>query len=184
MLALKMNHKRFHHKVERLFASADELQFNAMVYRKESENDYGHNRVEGRRYTILPSMYLPRYQKEWKDCQAFIRVESTRYLLGQKKEEASYRYYITSLRLKQSHKMCEAIRGHWGIENGLHHKLDVGLHEDDSPIYRGHAAQNLAIMRKIVFLLIQKDKSNRGGIDLRRKAAGFSTRYLRKVIGL
>ncbi len=184
LLALKKNHKKFYHKVANAFSRAEELQFKSMVYQQTSTQDYGHHRIEKRRYTILPSMYLPQYQQEWKNCQAFIRVESSRYCLAQKKEETSYRYYITSLPFQKYNKMCEAIRSHWSIENRLHYKLDVGLHEDNVIIHRGYAAENLAVMRKIVLTLLQKDKTANTGILLQRTRAALNTRYLQKVIGL
>ena len=184
VLALKKNHKRFYNKVTQSFSRADELNFKAMVYRQGSSDDYGHHRIEKRQYTILPSMYLPRYQQEWKDCQAFIRVESSRYCLTKKKEETSCCYYITSLPFQRHQKMCESIRGHWGIENGLHYKLDVGLHEDATHICRGYAAENLAVMRKMVLALLQKEKKTGAGIVLQCTQAALSTKYLRKVVGL
>lgn len=184
LLALKKNHKRFYQKVDRLFIRSDELNYNAMVYRKRVDSDYGHHRIEERRYTVLPSMYLPRYQKEWKNCQAFVRVESIRYSLEKKVETRACHYYLTSLPFKQYEKICDSIRSHWGIENGLHYKLDVGLREDDSPIYRGYAAENLAVMRKMVLALLQKEKSLSAGIALQRTQAALNSRYLRKVVGL
>lgn len=65
---------------------------------------------------------------------------------------------------KMHEKMCEAIRTHWSIENNLHWKLDVGLHEDECQIYRGFADQNLAALRKVVLALLEKEKSFKGGI--------------------
>ena len=80
--------------------------------------------------------------------------------------------------------MTEAIRTHWSIENKLHYKLDVGLHEDQCQIFRGMADQNLAVMRKIVLALLEKEKSFQGGIALKRYQAALNTRFLRKVLNL
>jgi predicted transposase YbfD/YdcC len=80
--------------------------------------------------------------------------------------------------------MCQAVREHWSVENCLHWKLDVGLNEDDCPIYRGNADQNLSIMRKIVLKLLEEEKSTNLGVSMKRLQAALSTRYLRKVVGL
>jgi predicted transposase YbfD/YdcC len=185
VLALKKNHKKFYKKVESTFTRANELQFESMVSSETKTDDYGHQRIEEREYTILPMMYFFKFKNDWRDLQAVVRVKSKRIFLDKKKaDEESTRYYITSLPFKMHEKMCEAIRTHWAVENNLHWKLDVGLHEDDCQIYRGFADQNLAAIRKVVLALLEKEKSFKGGIELKRHKATLSTRYLRKVVGL
>lgn len=49
-------------------------------------------------------------------------------------------------------QMLEADRQYWGIENGLHQRLDVIAGEDRSRV-RGHAALNLAVIRRAVVSL-------------------------------
>nr|WP_276309331.1 ISAs1 family transposase [Legionella qingyii] len=182
VLALKKNHQRLYKKVDNLFAKADELNYKAMVYQQKESMNYDHSRIEERKYTLLPAMYLPRYSQQWKDLSAYIRVESIRHLPTGHVETAT-RYYITSLPYKKHRKMYQAIREHWQIENGLHYKLDVGMNEDQCPIYRGYADRNLSIMRKIILKLLEEDKSSQDGIALKRMKAALSTQYLRKVIG-
>lgn len=181
VLSLKENHKRFYKKVDRLFSRADELKFNAMVYHRWEDMSYGHGRIEEREYTVLPMMYLPFFKKEWKDLNLFIRVKSKRHLGG--KTEESVRYFISSVPWKKYHKAAQAIRQHWGIENALHWKLDVGLHEDQCPIFRGFAAENLATMRKIVLYLLQSDDNSDDGIAMKRLKAALDCKYLKKVVG-
>ena len=41
--------------------------------------------------------------------------------------------------------------GHWFIENQLHRNLDVTFKEDANRARKGFAAQNLSIIRKLVF---------------------------------
>ena len=57
-------------------------------------------------------------------------------------------FYLTSLE-SDAHKQGQAIRLHWGIENGLHWTLDVTFKEDDCRVRTGHGPQNLAILRRI-----------------------------------
>ena len=182
VLALKENHKRFYRKVNHLFNQADLLSYGNMVHFTDENNDYGHGRIEYREYTVLPMMYLPNYRNHWRDLTAFIRVRSIRQLSDGTTETAT-RYYITSLPMKRSMKMCEAIREHWRLENSLHYKLDVGLAEDACNIYRGHAAENLATMRKVVLKLLEDEKTSSAGIRLKRTKAALSTCFLRKVVG-
>lgn len=185
VLALKKNHKRFYRKVESTFQHADALQFESMVQREAKTDDYGHHRIEEREYSVLPMMYFHKYKKTWRDLTAVVRVKSKRtFLDGNKKDEISVRYYITSIPFKKHQKMFEAIRTHWSIENKLHYKLDLGMHEDNCQIFRGFADQNLAAMRKVVLNLLEKEFSFNGGVALKRQQAALSTRYLRKVLNI
>lgn len=185
VLALKKNHKKFYRKVESIFSGADGLKYESMVQKDNKTDDYGHHRIEEREYTILPMMYFFKYKKVWRDFTAIVRVESKRMFLDKSKaDEISVRYYITSIPFNKYKKMCEAIRTHWSVENKLHYKLDVGMHEDDCQIFRGYADQNLAAMRKVVLMLLEKERSFKGGVTLKRHEAALSTRYLRKVLNL
>ena len=49
-------------------------------------------------------------------------------------------------------QMLEADRKYWGIENGLHQRLDVIAGEDRSRV-RGNGALNLAVIRRAVVSL-------------------------------
>lgn len=182
VLALKKNHKRLHKKVTHLFEKADELNYQGMVYKKHSEQNSGHHRIECREYTVLPMMYLHKYKYHWQDLQSFIRVKSIRYFNDGRVEEAS-RFYISSMPLKHYQRTCFAIRDHWQIENGLHYRLDVGLLEDRCPIYRGYAARNLGLMRKLVLKLLSDESTHDEGIAMKRLRAALDTRYLTKVVG-
>lgn len=54
---------------------------------------------------------------------------------------------------------------------------------DSCKIHRGHAAENLATIRKVVLQLLQHENSYQAGIGLKRFKAVNNTRYLRKGIG-
>ena len=52
---------------------------------------------------------------------------------------------------------ARAIRGHWGIENGLHWVLDVTFREDGSRSRPEHGAENLAWLRRMAVSLLRND---------------------------
>ena len=183
VLALKENHKCFSRKVSHLFCKAESAQFKNMVFRRWGDKNYNHGRLEHREYTILPVMYLHKYKSVWKDLSLFVQVKSTREHANGETEKMT-KYFISSLPFKKYHKAGQAIRQHWSIENTLHWKLDVGMHEDDCQIYRGHAPENLATMRKVVLFLLQSENTSKAGIMLKQMQAALSTSYLRKVVGL
>jgi predicted transposase YbfD/YdcC len=57
-------------------------------------------------------------------------------------------YYISSLDVS-AENFQEHIRSHWGIENSLHWRLDVGFREDASRKRAGDSAQNFSVINKI-----------------------------------
>jgi hypothetical protein len=46
-----------------------------------------------------------------------------------------------------------------------------------------NAAANLAVIRKIAINLVKSDKTQKGSIKGRRKAAGWDNDYMQKIIG-
>lgn len=182
VLALKKNHKRLYKKVTHLFTKAKELSYEAMVYKETTNTDYDHSRYEVREYTVLPLMYLHAAKADWRDLQTFIQVKSIRK--NQKKDdiEESYRYYISSLALKDYLLAIKAIRHHWLIENGLHWKLDVAMQEDACRIHDPHAAENFSTLRKLVLQLLEKDNITKGGIAFKQWKAALNPLYLQKLV--
>ena len=57
-------------------------------------------------------------------------------------------YYLTS-HAGTAAEFAGWVRGHWGIENGLHWVLDVVFREDRSRIRAEHAGANLAMIRRV-----------------------------------
>jgi hypothetical protein len=67
-----------------------------------------------------------------------------------------------------------AVRGHWGIENGLHGSVDVAYTAKDQAHMRaGNAAANFSILCRITLNLIRLDKARKTGIKNCRLKAGY-----------
>ena len=54
---------------------------------------------------------------------------------------------------------------------------------DESRLRDRNAAANLAVIRKIAINLVKADKTQKGSIKGRRKAAGWDNDYMQKIIG-
>ena len=104
-------------------------------------------------------------------------VEAERHSKGKVSRER--RYYITSLDdMKLFH---QAVRSHWGIENGLHWRLDMTFREDESRIRRGNAPHNIGVIRHVAMNLLKSEDTE---ISIRKKRirAGFNDDYRSKVL--
>lgn len=153
---------------------------------KETELSVGHGRIEERNcYAVSASDCLsPNILKKWKDLKSIIKIESyITYKNGKNKGKQTYeeRYYISSLE-PNGKRLNSTIRAHWGIETKLHWVLDVAFREDDSRIRKGHADENMSIVRHMALNKLKNEKSYKHGIKAKRKKAGWDNEYLLAVL--
>ena len=101
---------------------------------------------------------------EWKNINTLVLVESTRLLNG--KQTTCKRFFISSLLDDSPERYAQLIRGHWGIENGLHWHLDLTFREDESKVRKDNGPMNLNIFRKFGLFLLAREPTK---ISLKRK---------------
>jgi len=63
-----------------------------------------------------------------------------------------HHYYLVS-EVFSPELFNQIVRSHRGIENQLHWCLDVVFNEDQARNQRGHCAENMALLRKVVLNL-------------------------------
>jgi predicted transposase YbfD/YdcC len=70
-------------------------------------------------------------------------------------------YGITSLSPRQARaaRLLELVRAHWRIENRLHWRRDVTLHEDHCQVRKGVAPQVVAVLNNLVLALFDLPSS-------------------------
>ena len=73
------------------------------------------------------------------------------------------------------------MRGHWGIENGLHRVLDVTCNEDQARNRKGHRPENLALLRKLSLNLARLEPS-KGSMRGKLKRAGWDDSFLISIL--
>lgn len=116
--------------------------------------DKGHGRLERRRLerTAALTGYL-----DWPDAQQVLRRHCRRVCLATSEVEEEITYGVTSLPPQAATAaQLEALwRGHWTIENRVHHVRDVTQGEDASQIRTGAAPQALAALRNAVLNLLR-----------------------------
>jgi predicted transposase YbfD/YdcC len=105
---------------------------------------------------------------DWPGCSQVFRL--TRVRKTGEKVETEVVHGITSLPRERAgaKELLGLIRGHWGIENGLHGVRDGTLREDASRVRRGAAPQVMAALRNIVVFVFRR---------LGYKSAAAATRH-------
>lgn len=138
----------------------------------------GHGRIEIREcwVTAEPDIlaFINDY-KLWPGLASLVKVTSQRQIQGESSQET--RYFISSLS-PDAERLLATVRAHWQIENGLHWVLDMAFREDENRTRKGHAPENLALIRHLTLNLLKQDTTIKAGIKAKRKRAGWDHDYL------
>lgn len=173
ILAVKDNQKKLHKEIQDLFSLHQSQQSETL------EKDHG--RIETRTCSIIKNLTKMKTAKNWDGLKSIVRIESKREINGKISEET--RYYISSLDTTAK-AMNTHVRSHWCVENNLHWSLDVGFNEDKNRTRADNSAENLSVIRRIALNLLKTDKTMKVGIAAKRKAAGWNTKYIEKLLNL
>jgi predicted transposase YbfD/YdcC len=144
---------------------------------KFSTTNSGHGRQEARIVYALPASGW--HWTEWRDIRSFVMVERIRQTA--KTTSTETHFYLSSLK-PDAKLVAEAIRAHWGIENGLHWMLDVVFREDDQRIRDQRGAENFAVLNRLALMLLRNEKTKKIGAPTKRKRAGWDNSYLARVL--
>jgi predicted transposase YbfD/YdcC len=181
VLALKANHPTLYKQVEAWFKQAQLQDFKGIEVSYSQQVEKGHHRIEKRQVWCVPVSQLPplHNQEDWAGLKCVVMVVRVRHLWNKTTHEVQF--YLTSLE-SDAHKLGQAIRLHWGIENGLHWTLDVTFKEDDCRVRTGHAPQNLAILRRIALNALNREQSFRRSTRQKSNRAAMDNNYMLKIL--
>ena len=152
LLAVKDNQPDLHDDLRCDFAYLDRTGGAAAAHDHSETVERGHGRHERRTCTIMGGTSGLRDELDpdhrWAGLGSAVRVVAARTLRG--RTTCSVRYYITNLPVTiGAARIADLVRGHWGIENNLHWVLDDTFREDRCRLRTGHAARNMAALRRI-----------------------------------
>ena len=132
------------------------------------ELDQGHSRIERRTYYVLndPASII---KEEWPEVVAIGMAVRERLVIHRdeageiidEKPTVETETYIISRHMSAEEFGCFS-RRHWAIENSLHWVLDDAMREDRCTARKGHATENLGLMRKIIYNLLKLDPAVEG----------------------
>jgi predicted transposase YbfD/YdcC len=129
-------------------------------FQMQSQVSKGHGRLEKR--TMMVSSLLNEYL-DWPGVSQVFRVERVVWHSKYQGQTRKVVYGLTSLPAEKIDpaQLQTIIRKYWGIENGLHYRRDVTLHEDATRLTIGNAGHNMAIFNNLVIgLTMQQGLSN------------------------
>jgi len=172
VLALKGNQGNLYDDVALFYDDAKRNDFKEITVDYHEDVDGGHGRVEVRRCWTSPDIEWLRGKENWQNIKTIGMVESERHVGD--KVSTEVRYYISSLD-NGAEQFAKAVRGHWGIENALHWRLDVGFREDESRVRKGNAPANFSAVRHIALNLITQERTIKAGTQAKRMRAAWIT---------
>lgn len=152
----------------------------ALAYLETVEKDHG--RLEIRRYWQSEDLTWFADLDLWEGLRSVGVVEGVRQV-GDQAPTVERRYYLSSLP-QGIETFARAVRGHWGVENQVHWVLDVQFNEDQSRARTGHAAENLATLRRLALNLLRREKTKRRGIKGKQRNAGWNHDYLLRLLAI
>jgi predicted transposase YbfD/YdcC len=174
LLAVKGNQPALQAAVHAAFDRAAEVGFAGCDLAASVED--GHGRHEERYVTVIRDPDgLP---AEWAGVGAVVMVGRERSV-GPTNTSTTH-FYLTSLRATAA-ELGGYIRGHWGVENGLHWCLDVTFREDANRTRDANAGANVGAIRRIAASLLKQDPAS-GSIRTKRLHAALDPAYLERVL--
>ena len=180
LLAVKDNQPTLREDVEQEFRLAQQNGFALMDHQYFETVEKDHGRIEQRKYWITQDVQGIGTGEKWPNLAAMAMCRAMRTVNGQTSTED--RFFITSRKSADAEGIAAAIRAHWRVENSLHWVLDVAFNEDQSRVRAGHAAENLALIRKLALNAIRASTSKKGGIKAKRLQAAWDNDYLTEIL--
>jgi predicted transposase YbfD/YdcC len=177
VLALKGNQPTLYERVSDYFLEQLEAAPADSKLRRHRQAEEGHGRTETRETFVAPAPPALAAAGAWAGLASVVMVirRSVEHATGKASDEV--RYFISSLPAKVR-RLAGAVRQHWGIENGLHWVLDVAFNEDRMRQRDRTGIENLALLNRLAVSLLRQDKTVKGGVKCKRKAAGWDDNYL------
>ena len=178
VLGLKGNQSKLHEAVADFFTVAHSQDFKGIDHDYFEEIEKDHGRLETRRYWISPNLATLPNRTSWEDLNTIGMVE--RECIQGESHSIERRYFINSIK-SDAKLFSKAVRGHWGVENPLHWRLDVIMRDDECRIKKKNGATIMTSIRHLCMNLFEREPSKISLAKKKQKAA-WSDAFRAKVI--
>jgi predicted transposase YbfD/YdcC len=179
VITAKANQGTLYDDLSAFFQECLANDFAGVPHRYQKTVDHRHGRHERRHYYIVEVPEALRTRRDWRDLRSVGMVYAERQV-GDGEANGETRFFISSLPAEVK-AFARAVRGHWGIENGLHWVLDVAFGEDVSRVRKDHGPENLAWLRRVALSLL-RNEPGADSVKCKRKMAGWDNDYLLQVL--
>ena len=178
VLALKGNQGALRDDVEEFFIEQKANNYANCTPSQHETLEKSHGRIETRTVTVVGAIDWLKERHAWTGLASIVMVESCREMAG--KSERESRFYITSLPAL-AERIGSAIRGHWGIENGLHWVMDMVFRDDECRIRKHNAPANFATVKHMASNLLRQ-APGKDSLRVKRKVAAWDDDYLAAIV--
>ena len=178
VLALKGNQGTLRNDVEEFFTEQKANRYADCKPSRHETLEKSHGRIETRTVTVVGTIDWLKERHTWTGLTSIVMVESCREIAGKSEREA--RFYITSLKA-DAERLGMAIRGHWGIENGLHWVMDMVFRDDECRIRRDNAPANFTTIKHMASNLLRQ-APGKDSLRVKRKLAAWDDDYLAAIV--
>jgi predicted transposase YbfD/YdcC len=185
ILALKDNHPTLHDDVRAIFAAARATD---VAPRAAPHHDHaravgtGHGRLAARRAWVIRDPEVLAFLDaagRWPGRRASGLSAAARRVGAAREGERRHDLLRAPL---AAAAFADTVRRHWGIEHRGHWVLDVTCNADASRVRAGHAAQHLAVLRRLALNLLRHDRTRRGSVAAKRFRAALDQDYLAALL--
>jgi predicted transposase YbfD/YdcC len=137
-----------------------------------------HGRIEVRKVTVCTDISWLQKRHNWPGLSSMIMVEYSSEEAGKTRHET--RFYISSIRANAEF-MAEAIRQHWGVENGLHWVMDMVFRDDECRIRKDNSPANFTTIKHMASNILRLSKA-KGSMRSKRHEAAWDENFLFNLI--
>ena len=148
-------------------------------YAEAVEHEHRKKAVTRTCIAVGEQLYLGDMRLEWAGIRSFGVVRSLRYENGRPVTEE--RAFISSLAM-DARRFIDISRMHWGIENGLHWRLDA-IFDEDSSRKKRNAEKNVSLLRKLALAMLSMDDTIKK-TKKKQMMATLDDGYLHKLLNM
>lgn len=194
VINLKGNQETLHNEVKDYFLDAEQSgQLAAAKEQSKEEHkigvhstlEKGHGRIEKRTYFYSTDLdWMLDAKRDWTKLTGVgMVVREVEFISDPTKKTIETAYYIGSV--DNEADFAKAVRNHWGVES-MHWCLDVTFGDDDNQTKEATAAENLAIVKRIVFNVLKNETKIKPKMSKpnKRVVAALNTKYRDVLIKL
>jgi predicted transposase YbfD/YdcC len=179
VLAVKDNQPTLHADLQQVVEDGLNSDFADLHHDTHTTEEAAHGRLTERTNQAIE---IPRdhpQRKRWRDLRTLVLATSC--VTKDEEETWETRMFISDLR-PRAKSLGDAVRKHWGIENGQHWVLDVSFHEDTARQQDRHGSANLGAVRRLIVSLLRQEKTLKRGAKAKRMVCALDANYLLKVL--